>query len=327
MNRREVITAWIVMVAWAAEAPAQQRRLPVIGYLHSLSPDAIPGQLKVFQQGLAEVGLAEGNDFVMEYRAAHGRYDRLPTLAAELVRHPVDVIVCGGGTPSGLAAKAATRTIPIVALAGSDPIEVGLVESLGRPGGNVTGVAQLVTALDGKRLELLRELVPKAQKFGYLMNPTVPTAAVMKANIEQAAASVGVMLTVLRAADDRELEAVFAAMAGEKIEALIVAPDPFLFLRRELIATRASSQALPSVGFFSEFATAGGLMSYGTDVSEAYRQLGVLAGRILKGAKPADLPMEQQSQKVELVINLRAARALGIVVPQNIMIRADEVIE
>jgi putative tryptophan/tyrosine transport system substrate-binding protein len=327
MNRREFVPACIAAVAWATGARAQRLRLPVIGYLHSLSPDAIPGQLNAFRRGLAEMGFVEGNNFLIEYRSADGRYERLPGLAAELVRHPVDVIVCGGGIPSGLAAKAATRTIPIVALAGSDPVEVGLIESLGRPGGNVTGVAQLLTALDGKRLELLRELVPKAQKIGYLLNPTGPTAALLQANMEQVAASSGIMLTVLRATDERELEAAFAAIAGGTIDALIVAPDPYFFHRRELIVTLASREGLPSVAFFREFATVGGLMSYGTDVSKAYQQLGALAGRILKGAKPADLPMEQQSGQTELVINLRTAKALGLAVPQNLIVRADQVIE
>jgi putative tryptophan/tyrosine transport system substrate-binding protein len=327
MNRRQVIAAFGGAAVWPVAARAQQRRLPVVGYLHAISVEALPSQKKAFVGGLAEMGFVEGRDIVVEYRSADGQYDRLPALAADLVQRQVDVIACGGGSTTALVAKASTRTIPLVVLSGSDPIRLGLVESLSRPGGNITGVSQIVTALDGKRLELLRELVGGEGKIGYLVNPANPNTPRMLDDMAAAARPLPVELAALRAGSDAEIDAAFASARHGQIKGLIVGADPFFVARREVIASLAAREAVPTIYFFREFVDAGGLLSYGTDVRAAYRQMGVYAGRILKGAKPSDLPMVEISERVELVVNLKTAKALGVAIPQNIMIRADEVIE
>jgi putative ABC transport system substrate-binding protein len=327
MRRREVIAGLGgALAALVHENVRAQRRLPVVGYLHAISVDAVPSQKKAFAEGLAEMGFVEGRDVVVEYRSADGQYDRLPGLAADLVRRQVDVIVCGGGQTTAFVAKAATRTIPLVVLSGFDPVKGGLVESLSRPGGNITGVSQIVSPLDAKRLELLRGLVGDG-KIGYLMNPAQPTAPQMLADMAVAAKTLSADVLVLPASNDAEIAAAFASAKERDIKGLIVGGDPFFVARREVIIGLAAQGTVPAVYFFREFAEAGGLLSYGTKLTAAYRQLGVYAGRILKGAKPADLPMVEQSEKIELVVNLKVAKALGVTIPQDLMIRADEVIE
>jgi putative ABC transport system substrate-binding protein len=263
---------------------------------------------------------------LIEYRWAEGQYDRLAALAAELVRSRVDVIVATGGNASVQAATAATNTIPIVVLSGADPVKAGLTDSLSHPSGNVTGIAQLVAESDAKRLQLLHELVPTADTIGYLKNPTSNTEGVIQ-NIEAAARTLGVKLFFVKASSGSDFAAAFAAIAQGRIGALLVGADPFFFMERDQLAALSQRNFVPTMYFFREFATAGGLISYGTRLADGYRQVGVYTGRILKGARPADLPIAQQSEKIELVINLGTAKALGLTVPQAILARADEVIE
>jgi putative ABC transport system substrate-binding protein len=314
-----------VIGAPRAGRAAQQRAMPVIGYLNSIRP--IPALLDEFRNGLAENGYREGQNVVIEYRWAEGRYDRLPALAADLVRRGVDVIVAAGGTPPGQAARAATDTIPIVILSGTDPVAAGLVDSLSHPGGNVTGVAQLVSESDTKRLELLHELVPAAGTIAYLENPTFPTARAREENIAAQARALGVKLSVIKATTDREFGAAFATISQARIGALLIGPDPFFFAQQDQLVALSARNSVPTMYFFREFVAAGGLISYGTRLAEGYRQVGVYAGRILKGAKPADLPIAQQSEKIELVINLKTAKSLGLAVPTSLLARADEIIE
>ena len=325
MRRRELMLLLGGAMTVARTLRAQQKAMPVIGYLNAAKPT--PGMLDEFRNGLAEQGYHEGQNVLIEYRWAEGQYDRLPAMAAELVRRPVDVIVGTGGAISGRVAKAATNTIPIVALMGSDPVAIGLADSLSRPGGNVTGVAQLVTDADAKRLELLHELVPAAKTIAYLQNPTLPNSESPTRNVESAAHTLGVTLSVVKASSDSTLAAAFAAISQGRIGALLVGADPFFFMQRDQLVTLAERHAVPTMYFFREFVTAGGLISYGTKLADAYHQIGVYTGRILKGASPADLPIAQQSEKIELVINLKTANALGLTIPQSILARADEVIE
>jgi putative ABC transport system substrate-binding protein len=327
MNRREFIAGVGGAVAWPVAARAQQLRLPVVGYLNAISLEAVPlHSKKAFAEGLAAIGFVEGRDVVVEYRSADGHYDRLPALAADLVRHQVDVIVCGGGSTTALVAKAATRTLPLLVLSGGEPVKLGLVESLGRPGGNLTGVSQIVLGLDAKRLELLHELVGAA-KIAHLVNPknTITPQAIV--DMTAAAKVLSVEVLTLRASDDVEIAAAFASAKHADIQGLIVGGDPFFVERRDAIVSLAARETVPTIYFFREFAEAGGLMSYGSNLTAAYRQLGVYAGRILQGAKPADLPMVEYADKIELVINLKAANALGVTIPPTILARADEVIE
>jgi putative tryptophan/tyrosine transport system substrate-binding protein len=326
MRRRDLVA---LMVGAAIGAPrrgrAQQRGMPVIGYLNATKP--IPALLDEFRNGLAENGYREGQNVVIEYRWAEGQYDRLPGLAAELVRRRVDVIVATGGTPPGQAARAATNTIPIVILSGADPVAAGLVGSLSHPGGNVTGVSQLVSESDAKRLELLHELVPAAGTIAYLENPTFPGAREPEENIVAEARTLGVKLSVIKATTDRDFGAAFATISQARTGALLIGPDPFFFAQQDQLVALSARNSVPTMYFFREFVTAGGLISYGTRLGEGYRQVGVYAGRILRGAKPADLPIAQQSEKIELVINLKTAKALGLAIPPSILARADEVIE
>jgi len=327
MRRREFISLLGgVAAAWPLSVRAQQT-MPVIGFLGSSSLDLYADPVRAFRQGLGETGYVEGRNVAIEFRWANGQNDQLPALAADLVRRQVSVIVAPGSTPAALAAKAATATIPIVFQVGIDPIAAGLVTSLARPGGNVTGVTNINTELVSKRLELLRELVPKATIVALLVNPTSPeiTEAVSK-ELQSTASTLGLQLHILHASTDRDFDTVFATLAQLRVGALVIAPDAFFISRNEQLGELTSRHAVPAITQFREFAAAGGLMSYGGSFSEPTRQVGIYTGRILKGEKPANLPV-QQPMKVELVINLKTAKALGVTVPQSVLNRADEVIE
>jgi putative tryptophan/tyrosine transport system substrate-binding protein len=330
VKRREFITLLGgAAVTWPLAARAQQPAMPVVGFLSTRSPDdipQIPHLLAAFRRGLAENGYVEGQTVTIEYRWALGQYDRLPALAAELAGRPVAVFVTGGGEPAARAAKAATSTIPIVFIIGGDPVKVGLAASYNRPGGNATGLSILTTTLDPKRLGLLHELVPQAATVGALLNPNFPGFEGQLKDVQEAARVIGVQIFVLRASDDREVEAVFETVAQQRIPALTVGADPFFDTRRDKLVALVARHAIPAMYHFREFAAAGGLMSYGIDISEVWRQVGVYAGRILKGAKPADLPVMQPT-KFEFVINLKTAKTLGLAIPAGLLSLADEVIE
>ncbi len=326
LKRREFITLLGSAAAWPLSARAQQPAMPVIGFLHSVSFDTFSHLVQSFHQGLKEAGFVEGRNVSIEYRWAEGHYDRLSVLAADLVRRQVAVIAAPGGTPAALAAKAATTTIPIVFLVGIDPVTAGLVASLNQPGGNVTGVSILNVAVVAKRLELLHELVPTATVIALLVNPTNPYTEPETKEVRDAARSLGLQLHVLNASNEDEIDAAFATMVQEGAGALVLSPDPFLNTRRVQLAVIAARYAIPVITDRREFAAAGGLMSYGPNLADANHQAGVLVGRILKGAKPADLPV-QQVVKIELVINLKTAKTLGIAIPLPLLGRADEVNE
>lgn len=301
--------------------------MPVIGFLGSSSADLYAGPLRSFRQGLSDTGFVEGRNVTIDFRWAEGQNDRLPVLAADLVRRRVNVIVAPGSTPAALAAKAATATIPIVFQVGIDPVAAGLVTSLARPGGNVTGITNINTELVSKRLELLRELVPKATVVALLVNPTSPEIAEsVSKDLQRTAGNLGLQLHILQATSERDFDSVFATLAQLQVGALVIAPDAFFISRSEQLGALTARHAIPAITQFREFAAAGGLMSYGGSFSEPVRQVGIYAGRILKGEKPDNLPV-QQPMKVELVINLKTAKALGITVPQSVQNRADEVIE
>jgi putative tryptophan/tyrosine transport system substrate-binding protein len=299
--------------------------MPVIGFMSTRSPEDSGHVVAAFRRGLGEGGLIEGKNVVIEFRWAHGEYDRLPALAAELVSRRVAVLVAAGGDPSALAAKAATSTIPIVFSSG-DPIKSGLVASLNRPGGNATGVYVLTSDPETKRLGLLHELLPGAALFGALLNPKYPPAAQQALELAEAARTVDRPVVFLNASTDAELDAAFATLARQRAVAMLVAADPFFDTRRGQIIAFAAQQKLPAIYHFREYAVAGGLMSYGVSLPEAYREVGIYAARILNGAKPADLPV-MQSVKFELVINLKTAKTLGFEFPPTFSARADEVIE
>jgi putative ABC transport system substrate-binding protein len=326
-KRREFITLLGgAAAAWPVAARAQQS-MPVIGFLSGRSPYESAAVVGAFRQGLGEVGYFESRNVIIEYRWAEGRYDRLPALAVELVNRQVAVIAATGGPVSGQAAKAATATIPIVFISGADPVQEGLVTSFNRPGGNATGVNPLLPAMEGKRLGLLHEMVPNAALIGVLLNPTMPTKFDgQMSDVQEAARAAGQQLHILRASSDEEIEAAFATAVEWKIEALLVGADPFMVSRRERLVALAGRYAIPAIYEVRECVTAGGLMSYGISLSDAYRQAGVYVGRILKGAKPSDLPVIQPT-KFELVINLKTAKALGLTVPLTLQTIADEVIE
>ena len=325
MRRREFIGALGgAALAWPNAPRAQQKAIPVIGYLVGSSPDPRTVNLAAFRQGLNETGYVEGQNAVIEYRWAEGRYDRLPAMAADLVGRKVDVIAAFGVAGSR-AAKNATATIPIVFLAG-DPIRDGLVASLPRPGGNVTGVSLLAGELTPKRFELLTELVPQARGIALLVNPNNPATEPLIGEAREAARAKGVQLPVLEAGNKSEIDAAFAALSQLRAEALVVGADPYFDSRREQLVALASRYGVPAIYAWRFFAASGGLISYGTSLSAAARLVGIYAGRILKGEKPADLPV-QQPTTFELVINLKTAKALGLTVPQSILARADEVIE
>jgi len=325
VRRRDVIAVLGATAAWPLAARAQQPAEPVIGFLATAR--LYPPLIDEFRSGLADNGYHEGRNVRIEYRWAEGRYDQLPILAAELVRQRVDVLVTTGGSNAALAAHAATSKIPIVALIGGDPVEAGLAVSFGRPGGNVTGVAQLVTAAEQKRLELLHELVPAARRIAYLVNPTGPNAEKQSREAVLEEQALGVKFSILRATSEGDFAGAFAVIAQDRIGALAIGADPFFFMEREQLVALAARHAVPTMYFFREFVAAGGLISYGTRLIEGYRQIGGYVVKVLKGAKPADLPIMQQSERIELVINLKTAKALGLEVPLSLLTRADELIE
>jgi putative ABC transport system substrate-binding protein len=326
MKRREFITLLGGAVAsWPIAAYAQQPAMPVIGYLSALSEAQAPHMLAAFRRGLSEVGFTEGRNIAIEFRWAEGRFDRLPAMAAELVRRPVDLLLAQS-PPAALAAKATTTTIPIVFVVGFDPIASGLVASLNRPGGNATGVTLRSLPIGETRLELLREVAPKSSVIAMLVNPLTPDAVPEIRSVQAAAQSLGLQLRMFNASTPSEVNAAFAAMAEQRPGALLVGTDPFFVNRREEVVALAARLGVPAIYPFREFAEAGGLVSYGTNIANAYRQAGVYASRILKGAKSSDLPVMQPTT-FELVINLRTAKALGIEVPPTLLSTADEVIE
>jgi putative tryptophan/tyrosine transport system substrate-binding protein len=327
MRRREFITLLGgAAAAWPLAAHAQQPAMPVIGFLHPTSPDTFTEPLRGFRQGLKESGFVESETVAIEYRWADNQTDRLPALAAELVRRRVAVIATFA-PPAALAAKAATTTIPIVFNSGDDPVRLGLVASLARPGGNLTGINFLVGELAAKRLELLRELVPGATRVALLLDPSAGqiTETTLR-DVEAAAGAKGLQIQVLNVQTSREINAAIASFGRERPDALFLGPGPFFTSRRVQLALLAALHRVPAIYPLRQFAEAGGLMSYGASVTDAYRQVGVYAGRILKGAKPADLPVVQAT-KFELVINAETARMLGITIPQALLAVADEVIE
>jgi putative ABC transport system substrate-binding protein len=327
IRRREFITLLSgAAAAWPVGARAQQAALPVIGFLEAKSADSSALYVATFRQGLNEAGYIERQNVTIEYRFAENQYDRLPALAADLVRRQVAVIAASGGPPTALAAKGATTTIPIVFNMGADPIALGLVDSLNRPGGNLTGVSSLNVELGPKRLELLRELAPAATNIAMLVNPTNPNAEAYSTALKTAAHTLGVQLQVLHASAERDFDMVFATLVQLQVGALVIGTDGFFINRSAQLAALTVRHAIPTIFVFREFAAAGGLMSYGGSLTDEYRQVGVYTGRILKGEKPADLPV-QQATKVELIINLKTAKVLGITVPPSLLARADEVIE
>jgi putative tryptophan/tyrosine transport system substrate-binding protein len=324
MRRRDVITFLGGAVAWPLAAKAQP--LPVVGLLSARSPTEAAHLTDAFRAGLAENGFVEGKTVTIEYRWALGEYERLPALAVELVNRQVAVLASVGGEPAARAAKAATTSVPVVSLFSSDPVRNGLITSLSRPGGNITGISNLSVAMEPKRLGLLRELVPQARQFGALINPEFPTAADQLKDIEQAAHATGIECQVLRANSDAELAAAFETVSRERIPALLVAADPFFNSRREQLVALAARHGVPAMYSFRDYVVAGGLMSYGVDLNDIYRQAGVYTGHILKGAKPADLPVLQPT-KFQFVVNLKAADVLGVKFSDNLLSLADEVIE
>jgi putative tryptophan/tyrosine transport system substrate-binding protein len=326
MKRRKVITLLGGAAAWPLAARAQQPVMPVVGFLGTGSAQSDAFRIAVVRQGLIDAGYVEERNVAFEYRWAEDRYERLPALAAELVRRKVAVIVAIGGSTSAVAAKSATATVPIVFEMGGDPIKLGLVANLNRPGGNITGVSFLVGTLIAKQFEVLHEAVPKAELIGFLVNQTIADAENQTKNARAAAEMLAQELLVVRASTDSELNAAFVALVQQRASALVVGADPFFISRRDKLVELAARQKVPAIYFLREFASVGGLMSYGTTITEALRLAGLYAGRILKGEKPGDLPI-QQSTKVELVINLKTAKALGLTVPPQIVARADEVIE
>src|SRR5437899_9335233 len=326
MRRRDFIIFLAgAMAAGPLAARAQQKAMPVIGVLNTGSPGSSAPFMAAFLQGLSEAGYVEGQNVTIEYRWAEGHYDRLPALAADLVGRKVDLIMAST-PPSALAAKSATSTIPIVFRSGADPVAEWLVASLARPGGNLTGVSFVADELTAKRLELLSELVPRARVIALLMNPNNATAERVIRDVQEAARTKGLQLHVLKARSESEIDSAFASLVQLHVDALVVGGDPFLSSRREQLVMLASRRAVPSIYAWREFAASGGLISYGPSLISAFRLVGAYAGKILKGANPADLPV-QQSTTFELVINLKTAKALGLTVPQSMRMRADEVIE
>jgi putative ABC transport system substrate-binding protein len=326
MDRRRFVGSVAgTLLALPFAARAQQKAMPVIGVLSTASSPGPTPFMAAFRQGLSEAGYVEGQNLAIEYRWAEGHYDRLPALAADLVGRKVDLIMASS-PPSALSAKGATSTIPIVFRGGSDPVGDGLVASLARPGGNLTGVFLIAGELTAKRLELLSELVPRARVIALLVNPNNSTAERIIRDVQEAARTKGLQLHVLKASSESEIDTAFASLVQRHAGALVVGADPFLSSRREQLVALASRHAVPSIYAWREFVASGGLISYGASLTAAHRLMGVYTGKILKGAKPADLPV-QQLTIFELVVNLKTAKALGITIPQSLLQRADEVIQ
>jgi putative tryptophan/tyrosine transport system substrate-binding protein len=326
MKRREFITLLGGAAAWPLAALGQQSAMRVVGFLHVASAKPFAHIVAGFREGLKETGIVEGKDIAIEFRWAEGQVDRLPEMAADLVHRQVAVLVTGGGEAPALAAKAATATIPIVFNIGNNPVEVGLVASINRPGGNATGVNILTDELEAKRLGLLHELVPTASTIAHLVNPTFPPTATNVSDVVNAARVMGLEIIHLEASNIMGIDDAFAKIQDKRVGAVLVGADPFFNGQRDQIVALAARQSLPAIFEQREFATAGGLMSYGTSIAAAYRQMGIYAGRILKGEKPADLPVVQ-SVKFELVINLKTAKTLGLTIPSGVLSIADELIE
>jgi ABC-type uncharacterized transport system substrate-binding protein len=326
MRRREFLgVLGGAAAAWPLAVHAQQRAMPVIGFLNGGARDAFVPMVTAFRRGLSEQGYEEGRNVAIEYRWAEGQFDRLPAMAIDLVARNTTVIAAFA-PPAALAAKAATSTIPIVFVSGFDPVKAGLVASLNRPGGNVTGIHVFLIGLEGKRLGLLRDLVPQAALVGLLINPRSPDSADQTKGLQAAARAIGQQVAVVEAGSDAELDAAFAVLVQRQVGALVVAADQFFTVRREQIIALTARYAMPAIYELREYAVAGGLMSYGTSLPEGYYQNGVYVGRILKGANAADLPVVQ-STKFEFVINLKTAKSLGVTISDNLLSLADEVIE
>ena len=325
MRRREFLSVLSGAAVWPLTARAQQPTMPVVGWLHPTSLKQAAQYLSAFRKGLSEAGYVEGQNVAIEYRWAAGKNERLPALAGELVRRPVALIVAGG-PPAALSAKIATTSIPIVFTVGFDPVAAGLVASFNRPGGNATGMTLLTGPLVQKRLEFLRELIPNAANIAMLVNPTGPDAAPEIRDAEAAAQANGMQIKLLNAITASEIDAAFTSLADLRPDALVVGSDPFFVAKSEEFAAQTARAKIPAIYPFREFTASGGLISYGTNIANAYRQAGIYAARILKGEKPSDLPV-QQPTKFELVINLKTAKALGLTVPPTLLTRADEVIE
>jgi putative ABC transport system substrate-binding protein len=326
MRRRTFIAALGGTVVWPLAARAQQAAMPVIGFLHSGSRDMFTRPLAAFHQGLGEVGFIEGQTVSIEYRWAENQYDRLPAMAADLVSRGVKVIATPGSTPAALAAKAASADIPLVFLIGNDPVKLGLVASLNAPGGKVTGISFLINALEAKKLEVMHQLVPAASTIGVLLNPKNPLVDTQFGDVHVAAAALGIKVIPLNAGNEADIEAAFATLVEQRAGALLVTADPALTSWRDRMIALAARNAIPTIYHLREFPDAGGLISYGTSLSDGYRQVGLYVGRILKGTKPADLPV-QQPTKFEMVINMKTAKALRLDVPATLLAIADEVIE
>ena len=326
MRRRDFVKGFAGAATWPMAARAQPAATPVIGFLSSEAAGRGPERLRAFHQGLGDSGFHEGRNVAVEYRWADGRYDQLPALAADLARRRVAVIAATGGNTSALAAKAATTTIPIVFTTGANPVEVGLVASLNRPGGNITGVTSLGVELGPKRLQLLHDVIPKASAVALLVNPANRSTEIQVRDTQAAARGLGIDLRVLHASTVQGIEGAFAELARAGAQALVIAPESFFNSRSAQLAFLAAHHKLPAIYTYREFAAAGGLMSYGASDTETYRQAGVYAARILRGEKPAEMPV-QQSTKIELIINVATAKALGVTIPLSLLARADEVIE
>jgi putative ABC transport system substrate-binding protein len=329
MHRRSFLTLLgtsAAASAWPLAARAQQPAMPVIGFLGTESPDLWVARVQPFLQGLGETGYAEGRNVRIEYRWAEGHNDRLPALAADLVRRQVAVIAIPGGVQSAVAAKSATSTIPIVFQFAGDPVALGLVASLNRPRGNATGFTSLNVEVGAKRLELLHEAIPTVTAMAFLLNPSNPAANALLRDVQGAAGALGLELHVLHASSEADIDAAFAAILQLRVGGLVIGTDPLLTVRSDRIGTMALHHGVPAIFAFREFVAAGGLMSYGSNPTQQYRQVGVYTGRILKGERPADLPVQQET-RIELIINMRTAKALGVTFPLTLLGRADEVIE